>query len=386
MKHVCLLFFFLSTASFAWAQKPTITFNYERSSFNMDQPLPAEQFFFVTGDIRPDVSMVEVVFQPGKRNKEYVLYQTLWKRSFNDTKQSFLVPINYKLRGNTEYDITVNYYRNVTTQELRNLQQVLFSELDTYIDQSIVLSKKRIRLLKGVSAMVSDMNTIVGSALTYYRNNNNIRFEGFSNIVQDKLKITTSNPLRKNQIEEADRDQQVRELKSMVQAEVANLLNAGFSILANSRTADSYPTERAQNMLTVHVGYGGVFLNDRVEDLNTGSGGMAGITLPLGKRAFAPRLMSNSAVILGFYFQDFDNDSGVKATGPIFGRPVYAGFGYKVYDFIRVSAGVTFLENKYDQNANGGGAPSPVETDDSFYLRPFVGVMADINFWARFSR
>ncbi len=91
--------------------------------------------------------------------------------------------------------------------------------------------------------------------------------------------------------------------------------------------------------------------------------------------------MSNSAVILGFYFQDFDNDQGVKATGPIFGKPVYAGFGYKVYEFIRISAGVAFLQNE----ADGNGTPA-LDIDDGLYLRPFVGITADINFWAGFSR
>ena len=382
MKRFTLLSFLLCTTLLGWAQKPTITFNYERSSFNMDQPLPAEQYFFVSGDIREAVSMVEIVIKPGKQNRDYVLYQTSWKRSFNDNKQSFLIPVNYNLRGGTEYDITLNYYRQVTDQELRNLQEALYSELDTYIDQSLVLSRRRIRLVKSVSSMVSDMNSIVRAALTYYRNNNNIRFEGFSSIIQDKLKITTNNPLRKDRRNEEEREKQVRELKSMVQAEVANLLNTGFSILANSRFVDDYPTQRAQNMLTLHVGYGGVFFNDKIENLNTGSGGMAGITLPLGKRAFAPRLMSNSAFILGVYFQDFDNDNGVKATSPIFGRPVYAGFGYKVYEFIRISAGVTFLENRADTNNN----VTLSDLDDNLYLRPFIGVTADINFWASFAK
>ena len=382
MKNFTLGLLFSVISLPIWAQKPTVTFDYERSSFNMDQPLPAEEYFFITGEISEAVSMVEIIFQPGKRNKDYVLYQNLWKRSFNDTKQSFLLPINYRLRGNTEYDITINYYRPATSQEIRNLQAAIFSELDTYIDQSIVLSKKRIRLIKGVSSMISDMNAIVSAALTYYRNNNNIQFEGFSNIVQDKLKIVTSNPLRRDSTLVAGRATQVRELKSMVRAEIANLLNTGFAVLANSRFVDGYLTERAQNMLTVHVGYGGVFLNEKVENLNTGSSGMAGLTLPLGKRAFAPRLMSNSAVILGFYFRDFDNDNGVKVSGPIFGKPIYAGLGYKVYEFIRLSAGVTFLENKADSNNNG----TPIDIDNTLYLRPFIGITADINFWASLSR
>ncbi len=382
MRILCTSILLLTFASVGWAQKQTIRFDYERSSFNMDQPLPSEEHFFVSGEISEAVSMVEIIIKPGKRNRDFVLYQNRWKRSYNDTRQQFLLPVNYNLRGGTEYDILLNYYRYVSLPELENLKEGLNSELEAYVDQSLVLSKKRIRLVKSVSAMVSDMNALVNSALSYYRSNQNVEFEGFSSIVQDKLRIVTRNPLRKDQRNEAERRRQAEELKSMAKAEMANLLNTGFSVLADSRKVDNYPTQRGKNTLTLHVGYGGVFLNDQVADLNTGSGGMAGLTLPLGKRAFAPRLMSNSAVILGFYFRDFDNDQGVKATGPIFGKPVYAGFGYKVYEFIRISGGVAFLQNE----ANGNNATPTLDIDDGLYLRPFVGITADINFWAGFSR
>ena len=383
MRIICTSVLLLTLASVGWAQKQTIQFDYERSSFNMDQPLPSEEHFFVSGEISEAVSMVEIIIKPGKRNRDFVLYQNRWKRSYNDTRQQFLLPVNYNLRGGTEYDILINYYRYVSPQELENLKEGLNSELEAYVDQSLVLSKKRIRLVKSVPAMVSDMDALVNSALSYYRSNKNVSFEGFSSIVQDKLRIVTRNPLRKDQRNEAERSRQAEELKSMVKAEVANLLNTGFSVLADSRKVDNYPTQRGKNTLTVHVGYGGVFLNDQVADLNTGSSGMAGLTLPLGKRAFAPRLMSNSAVILGFYFQDFDNDQGVKATGPIFGKPVYAGFGYKVYEFIRISGGVAFLQNEADGTGNGTPA---IDIDNGLYLRPFVGITADISFWAGFSR
>ena len=383
MRIICTSVLLLTLASVGWAQKQTIQFDYERSSFNMDQPLPSEEHFFVSGEISEAVSMVEIIIKPGKRNRDFVLYQNRWKRSYNDTRQQFLLPVNYNLRGGTEYDILINYYRYVSPQELENLKEGLNSELEAYVDQSLVLSKKRIRLVKSVPAMVSDMDALVNSALSYYRSNQNVSFEGFSSIVQDKLRIVTRNPLRKDQRNEAERNRQAEELKSMVKAEVANLLNTGFSILADSRKVDNYPTQRGKNTLTVHVGYGGVFLNDQVAELNTGSSGMAGLTLPLGKRAFAPRLMSNSAVILGFYFQDFDNDQGVKATGPIFGKPVYAGFGYKVYEFIRISGGVAFLQNEADGTGNGTPA---IDIDNGLYIRPFVGITADISFWAGFSR
>ena len=106
---------------------------------------------------------------------------------------------------------------------------------------------------------------------------------------------------------------------------------------------------------------------------------MAGLTLPAGETGLRAPPDDNSAVILGFYFQDFDNDQGREGHRADFWQARVRGFGYKVYEFIRVSAGVAFLQNE----ANGNGTPT-IDIDDGLYLRPFVGITADISFWAGF--
>ncbi len=379
MKRVSLLILALGLSTFGWAQRQTIDFDYERSSFNMDQPLPSEAHFFLSGEISDSTYIVEVQIKPAKQKKDFLLYKNRWKRSFNNQEKRFLLPVNYNLHGGTEYDFVINYYKKVGKGDMQQLKNQLLTSLDQYIDQSIMLTGKRIHLLKNPHTMVADMNKAVVTAMQYYQSNFNTSFKGFSNIIEDKIEIVTSRKLRKQMRDDEERQKQVKELKAMVQHEVDQYLSTGFSVLADSRFVNNYQTQESKNTLTVHVGYGGVFLNNKVADMTTGSSGMAGLTLPLGKQAFAPKFVSNTAIILGVYFRNFDNKEGIRATGPIFGRPIYAGFGYKLYEFIRISAGATLLENNGYDTMSG-------KVDKGIYLRPFVGITADINFWAGFSK
>ncbi len=376
-----LLTFFL-VFSQAWAQKQTVTFNYERSSFNMDQPLPAEEHFYMSGEIIPEVSMVEVVLMPGKDRSDKVLYRNLWKRSSQNSSESFLLPVNYNLRGGSEYDLVINYYRMVTDEEIQEMKVALFQTLDTYVAQSLHLQQRRMRMLRNVPAMMEDMHTLVNTSFSHYRNHNNIRFEGFSDIVQDKLKLVIKQNSGSKQEDQTDSFLS-EEINNLIHTEVDRFLDSEFSVLSDSRMINNYPTEKVKSALVLHVGYGGAFINDKVEGLNTASSGMAGITLPLGKQAFAPLLMSNTAIIAGFYFQDFENDLGIRATGPIVGRPLYAGIGYKLYEFIRISGGVTVLQNELDDTP---ATTNPIVIDDGIYFRPFIGISADISFRAEFFR
>ncbi len=172
---------------------------------------------------------------------------------------------------------------------------------------------------------------------------------------------------------------QVNELKLIVQNEASYLFNTGLSILADSKYVDNYPVENTKTILTIHGGYGGVYLGGGTENLSYGSGFRAGLTFPLGKKAYVSKFWSNSAIITGFYFNNFETDNDVEVSGPIFKRPTYLGLGYKVFNFIRISAGATFLENQ----DTAGGLDN---LGNKVFIRPFIGIQADLNLWMELAR
>ena len=382
MKTIFLLTL-LALSHLVSGQNRTVVFDYERSYFDNDQPLPAATNFTITGPISDQVTMVEVkVYSDKPKEHESPLYQSLWKTNSPGNAQNFFLPVNLKLRS-TDYDLMINYYRGVDENELQNIRQDLFAALDIYLEQSL-LNKPTMRLFKNAHENINDLNSIVNSSLFYYKNSKVIKFAGFSDIILEKIKSIQSSKVKtaKTLYPDLNRDQallkyqedQVEELKQQVHNEAAYLLNTGLSILADSRYIDNYPVERTKNVFTIHGGYGGVYLGGGDDDLSYGSGIMAGVTLPLGKKAYTSKFWSNSAIIAGFFFTDFEDNNDIKVSGPIFKRPTYVGLGYKVFNFIRLTAGATFLENQKTAGNLG-------DLENTVFIRPFIGLQVDLNLW-----
>lgn len=376
---VILLFF----CRVVYGQNETVVFNYERSYFNDGQPLPAAKNFTITGPISDQVSMVEVLVYTDKPESGGVpLYQSLWKGDATGEAQYFFLPVNLHLRS-TEYDLVINYYRRMNANEVENIRNDLYGALDAYIEQSL-LNKPNVRLFKKTQESIDDLNSIVHSASVYYKNNKNIKFQGFSDIIREKIKAIKMIKNRTVKVLYPDMDQdqallqyqktQVDGLKEMVHNETAYLLNMDLSVLADSKYIDNYPVERTKNIMTLHGGYGGVYLDGGIDNLSYGSGFRAGMTFHLGKKAYASKFWSNSAIITGFFLNNFKKGDGVIVSGPIFKRPTYIGLGYKAFNFVRVSAGVSFLENQ-----ETAGSLSTLRNEVS--IRPFIGLQADLDFW-----
>ena len=58
-------------------------------------------------------------------------------------------------------------------------------------------------------------------------------------------------------------------------------------------------------------------------------------------------------------------------TGPIFKVPAYAALGYRAFQFIRINAGVTVLENT---------------AQSSVKVYPFIGISAELNLSLRLAK
>jgi hypothetical protein len=361
-----------------------VTFNIEQSNFGNGAPLPSEESFAVTGPIGQDIMLVSFsIYSENDGVEDSPLFENFWKESFaSDGGSSFYIPVSYKLKGGDEYNISISYYKKIEQDEYDYIAQSLNIYLGAYIDQHTQLSDDKIKLLKRPSEMVSDLNDIVNSAISNYRVENSYRFKGFSDLVLSNLEA-----IKKNKLDE-DKDGQVRadyfvktieNLKGLLNYEVANHLNHGLYTLSETRFIKEYPTEKTRNIITLHAGYGGVYFDGKIDDLSYDNGGFAGITFPLGKKAFASKFWSNTAFVVGVYFSNFEDENDQEISGPIIQRPLYVGLGYKIFEFVRLTGGVTFLEAEET-------AGEFDNLGSNVFIRPFIGLQADLNFWADFSR
>jgi hypothetical protein len=131
--------------------------------------------------------------------------------------------------------------------------------------------------------------------------------------------------------------------------------------------------------LAINVGYGAAHFGGNFQNLDYAHGITSGLSFPLGNSAMSGRFWSNSSITVGAFWKNFTqvNAAGDKTTitGPIFGRPYYVAYGYRVFRFLRINAGAVALQ--YDA---GNNSITNINAS-SLRLRPYIGISAELRFW-----
>jgi len=384
----CLLFSYP-----LFAQYETVVFNYDRTYFNEGQPLPAESNFMLTGETGGNIGMVEIAIYGSPDTNKKPLYRNAWKKGPSSSENSFTLPVNYPLRGNEKYTFLLNFYEPASAQQQQQLLRQLNGALNAYIDQSFVVSKSSVELRKHPKQLRSDLNAIVNQGLALYRNQINYEFRGFSDIVLDKLEQINDLRLRKARLNILAREgedkrtlrlkyaqEQIEALKGLVNQEVAQYANAQLLALTDSKKITDYATEKTRNVVALNVGYGGVYYSGDVDNFSSDTAPYAGISIPLGRAPFSSAFWSRSSISTGVFFQNLEFGDDNVATGPVVKRPIYVALGYRALPFVRINAGATVLQS--DQASN---SISDFNID-RVYIRPFVGLSLELNFWMDLNR
>jgi len=372
------------------AQTRTVLFDYEKSQFDGGAPLPAEKKFAITGPVGSSIQLVEVDLH--KAGSEKLIYRSSWRRSFTSGADLFHSTFNYKLKGNTEYDLSVGYFRYVTEKESEELKSVLFQTLDAYLDGSIIQDKKQIQLSQSPNQIVAALNKIVYSGMDLYRTANLEEFEGFSDLVKNKLKELKSTKLKKAKFlfggekdnKQDDRlrySQELREdLTTLIRTEVDQYVNGDLMVLIDRKKIESYITEKTLNFVAVNVGYGAVYTDRTYGEFTYDTSPFAGLSFPFANAQLGSAFWRNTSLSVGVFFQNFEDGDGNEVTGPFIGRPYYVGLGYRVFRFIRLNVGATLLEQRDSNNGNGNGGTGARRV----FVAPFVGASAELNLWIGF--
>ena len=367
------------------AQYETAVFDYQNSYFNNGQALKAEQNLMISGNISRKVERVEVSLYSAKGNHRKPLYVGSWKRAYGNTQETFNMPFNYKLKGDANYDVVVDYYRTIGKEEKDALRKSIYDAVDAYLTQSFATNGKTVKLINSMDAVMSDINTIVKDAFFYYRNDSEVVFPGFSDVVKRSISSMMGRKLKYGEAAALNDDKQaaraelyqkrLTELQGVAHNEIDQVLNTELLIRSDSRQAADYPTEHTRNELSVNVGYGATYLSGNLNNLDYARAPYAGLSFPLGNGALSSRFWSNSSISVGAYFNNFKDKNDNTLTGPIFGRPYYAAYGYRMFRFLRLNAGATFLQSDAANNGIGNLNAKGIQ------VRPFIGISAEIRLW-----
>ncbi len=367
----------------AHAQFATVPYDYELNTFGDYQPLPAERSLMFTGLAPAHVDMVEVlIFNAKGTDGRAPLARGSWRRQAGDQggAATFKVPIDYPLEAGKRYDILIQYFAPLEAGQKQELHAVVMRHLRAYLNQAFDVNGKKLQLTRKTNQVFQDLNDIVRTALANYRFHTGSGFSSFSDLVYNELERLERVKLSKKPIvptlgrpAEATASPQevlIGELLAMLDAEVKSTLNRPMSQLVDARLVDDYPVAERKGFFALNIGYGAVFIEGDLNNLTYGRSVYAGLAFPLSTSRLAPSFARNASLTMGVFFDDFTSAAGDTVTGPIVGKPMYLGLDYKLFQFVRLNAGATFLETRQQ---NGGGSTSKV------FVQPFIGISGKVN-------
>ncbi|SDD78092.1 hypothetical protein SAMN04488104_10605 [Algoriphagus faecimaris] len=377
--YSAVLIFFLFQSPYSFSQIPTINLDIIQTEINGGNPLPSEESFYIRGAIPKNIEMVQVsIFQSKK--SESKAYSYFWKAPFGYEELSYQVLVSDPLRSSEEYDLRFSFYRQAGKDQMEEVRNLIFQNIETYLSTVTTVQRGKIKFLDSNELILSRLNQIVEEGAYYFELPNGKSFSGFSDLIKNKLEQGRKLKLKdaKLNLPDLEEDQNARaayaatylkELQSTLKSEVNQYLTPNMLVRVDELSFQKYPTEKKPNSLTLNAGYGAIMLSQGLPEREFVSSPYAGLSFPLGNRAFS-RFMNNLTLSTGVFISGkMENSLNERISGPLLDRPVYAGLGYNIFRFFRINAGATFLTtNQMDGSKNRT-------------INPYVGISADFRIW-----
>lgn len=384
---IFLLLLFVITVQ---AQYKAVTFDYEKVVFGENQPLPAESHIMLQGEVESNIQIVEIdIFDHKGKQDRLPLYTNKWRRSNSSNNKVFMLPINFRLKNNAEYDFKIKYYTGISSAEQAELNKSIKNYLELYLEQVIIVNRNTLSLKQSETQIMRHLDGIVYKKLKLHKNHLDLSFSGFSELVKLKLQQIKKASLNKGKalFQEKDKDDAkvayrnklLAELRTMLHTELDQYMDMSWYKLADNKYVDNYSTEKGKRTINLQAGFGGAYLSSSSQSLSLGAAPFAGFAFPLSQRPKNSKFLSNLSIIFGLFVLDFEGPNNTRFSGPIFKRPTYVGASYKLFRFVHLNAGITFLED-----INTAGQLAGIESN--VFIRPFIGVSAQINLWVDFSK
>lgn len=368
MKPFLTILTVLLSITWSTAQYATVNYDLQKNYFNDGQALPADVYLMFTGEIPPAVSRIELTILPeNHKEKDKPLFTAAWQNTQKETPKNFQLPVNYGLKGSSFFDIVLEYYTELSAQEREDLRgqtrnlliNVLEANLST--DGTWELNeKKRLHLVEGA----------LREHLMNYRNERGGLFTGFSEYLPNVLdveKMAKDTSISKQE----QRRMRIVQLTEAIMLDFADIFDQTVYRSKLLKTVDNYPTVKKQGYFSVNVGYAGIFLGEDYQPATYAASPYLGVSFPLSNRSTAANWVQNTAVLFGFFWQDLPVDDKQQVEGFLIEKPVLVGLDYKLFQFIRLNAGATFLET----TTMATGA----DLEKAFQVRPFLGLSAKID-------
>jgi hypothetical protein len=376
----------LSCLQPTYGQRKIVVIDPDSRKMNQGNALPAQTYFDLQVPVSNEIGIIQVQIHKG-RSENNLVEKTSWSRPMNFRSNLAEIPVDIQLKSNTSYTFDVTIYSLLNDSDKVHLHAIVRQNISNYLNAAYETTDKGITAARKSDQVLNDLNSIVVRSLKDLKSLRDTRFEGFSDIVKLKL-LQVDNARLSNAVYNIDKRntdtlstdttvkadyavQLMEELESIIVSEIDNYLDTDFVKLYDKLVIRNQVTERTQTVLPLFIGYGAVYLGGNVDNLEYDARPYAGFSIPFGRGNGA--WFSRTSFVLGVFINNFKDADDNVITGPVVDRPVFAGLGFRIYDFIHFNAGVVATSTAKQNLSN-------IKTEN-IDLRPFVGINAQFNLW-----
>ena len=357
-----------------YSQMQTVQLNPRQLQFDGGHELPAEKTFLISVDADNMVSMITMQLANGDFDKNKVLYENKWRRKENDFSSVAVMPNLYKLRSGKDYQFRFLYYKRIGEGERRQIRSMLENTANALIESNIVQKDNRYKFSSSPDDLIDYLNKMIEDGMVNYETTTGAAKPQFSEVLENLLSTMAKSKFS-GENGAFNMEDKMQVLQKQVANEIEMIANKYQYVLYDNVVVPDYPVEKKNNVLALNVGYGGVFNKGSFSDLDYFSGAYAGVSFPLGNRVFNGNFWNNTSLSAGVFLKDFKASDSTKFSGPVVQKPIYVALGYRVFNYLKVHAGTTIVEETNQLSDN-----------KSVKLKPFVGLSIEMNLWLGFDK
>src|SRR5690606_34292537 len=354
---ICFLLPFLGLA-----QIRSIELDVVKNQINSGLPLPSEETFYVSGILPEGVKLVELtIFKSNKDKSSGRSYS--WRAPYQFETNRYEIFVADPLRSNESYSLSFNFFTQAGGEETDAVMNAIHANLEAHIKANYEVGRSNINSLVSNKVLLNQLNQIVRQGIENYGHTLGEDFSAFSDRVKIKVDQHKKCRLRKarcNIINRNEKDndralyanQLINELVDLTKAEVTQYLRSNMLMLVDIRELESYPSEKKPFHLPLNVGYSGTYFSGGFNDLEYDTAPFVGLSLPLGNPVFE-KILGNASFSTGVMLTNMRDGNEQEISGPLIGRPMYAGLGYTVFRILRFNAGAVLTSSELpDQSEN----------------------------------
>ena len=352
----------------ALAQRATVPYDFAKNAFGDFEDLPSEENLLITGALPPNVELVEIAVFDDEIDADTDEADILTTGQFTAAgtvgARAFEVPLNYPLTPGRSYTFRISYFAAVDSADRARLYRQVRQTLESYLNLNYTVDDGELELAQSPRRLRRELDAIARESLRRYRVTSPMAFEGFSDVVLQQIDQLDGAPVGQGA--------PLRNLMQLLDGELRSMLNQDMVVLRTERVVPDVTAEDKPGYFSIVGGYGAAYYGGDLDDLDYGDGAFVGLGFPFSVRKVAPRVLRNAEFSVGVFVNDFEID-GRDFTGPIIGRPLFAGLDYKLFQFVRFNAGAVFLEE------DDGDEDMFENISTRVRVRPFVGLSAKLN-------